>query len=65
LNLKRQLPVSDLRKILARKGLVATPQIYEGYEPPLRTPFSQKLLQTSDTFNGRFKVESLNIVALL
>jgi hypothetical protein len=42
---------------LAIKQFVATPQIHEGYAPPLRTAFSLKLLQISDTFNCRFKVK--------
>jgi hypothetical protein len=58
LNLKTAVAVSDLRKILARKRFGATPQIREGYAASLRTPFSLKLLQISDTFNCRFKVNS-------
>jgi hypothetical protein len=62
--LKRQLPAPDLRKILAIKQFVATPQIHEGYAPPLRTAFSLKLLQISDTFNCRFKVQKLSNLSL-
>jgi hypothetical protein len=57
LNLKRLLPIPDLRKVLAIKGFGARPQIHEGYAASLRTPFSLKLLQISGTFNRRIKVK--------
>ncbi len=55
LSLKRQLPMANLRKILAIKSFRISHQIHKGYASIFVKPFSSRLLQIFTMFNCRFK----------
>ncbi len=56
LTLKRQLPMANLRKILAVKPFRISHQIHKGFASVFIKPFSSRLLQIFTMFNCRFKV---------
>ena len=58
INLKRQLPLTNPRKVLAIKPFQITHQIHKGYASFFVMSFSSRHLQIFTRFNCRFKVDS-------
>ena len=54
LSLKRQLPMANLRKILAIKNFRISHQIHKGYASIFVKPFSSRFLPIFTMFNCRF-----------